>query len=35
MDPFYSDSNMADIKKSIEQIRSGKTVEMSLENIDR
>lgn len=35
MDPFYSDSNMAAIKKSIEQIRSGKTVELSLEDLER
>ena len=34
MDPFYSDSNMAAIKKSIEQIRSGKTVEISLEDLE-
>ena len=35
MDPFYSDSNMAAINKSIEQIRSGKTVELSLEDLER
>ena len=35
MDPFYSDSNMAAIKKSIEQIKSGKTVELSLEDLER
>ncbi len=35
MDPFYSDGNLAALKKSIEQIRSGKTVEMTLEDLER
>lgn len=32
MDPFYSEANIKALKKSIEQIRSGKTVEMSLDD---
>lgn len=34
-DPFYSDRNIAAVKKSIDQIRAGNTVTMSLEDLER
>ena len=34
MDPFYSETNIKALKKSIEQIKSGKTVEMSLDDLE-
>lgn len=34
MDPFYSEANIKALKKSIEQIRTGKTVEMSLDDME-
>ena len=34
MDPFYSEANIKALKKSIEQIKSGKTVEMSLDDLE-
>ena len=34
MDPFYSEANIKALKKSIEQIKSGKTVEMSFDDLE-
>ena len=34
VDPFYSETNIKALKKSIEQIKSGKTVEMSLDDLE-
>ena len=34
VDPFYSETNIKALKKSIEQIKSGKTVEMSFDDLE-
>ncbi len=34
IDPFYSDSNMAQLKKADEQVRKGKVVERTLEELE-
>ena len=34
LDPFYSDANRAALAKSIEQMRQGKTVTKTLEELD-